>query len=59
MEQVTDCYSCNGNAEFDRLPPRERIDADSLWRVAHAFGTAVAEAALLGIWQVRLSRVEG
>ena len=38
---MTDCYSCNRNAGFDRLPPRERIDADSLWRVAHAFGTAL------------------
>jgi diadenosine tetraphosphate (Ap4A) HIT family hydrolase len=38
---VTDCYSCAGNAEFDRLPPRDRVAADDLWRVALAFGSAL------------------
>ncbi|MFE4550590.1 HIT family protein [Streptomyces sp. NPDC056785] len=71
-----DCYACGQEAEFDGLPPRERVDHDELWRVAHAFGTSVrgwlvllprrhvtavhdltdAEAASLGVWQVRLSR---
>lgn len=41
MTTVTGCYSCARNAEFDRLPPRERIAADDLWRVAHAFGSAL------------------
>lgn len=31
------CYSCDRNSEFDRLPPRERVAADDLWRVAHRF----------------------
>lgn len=38
---LMDCYSCAGEAEFDRLPPRERVAGDELWRVAHAIGTAV------------------
>jgi len=38
---MMDCYSCAREAEFDRLPPRERIAADELWRIAHAIGTAV------------------
>jgi diadenosine tetraphosphate (Ap4A) HIT family hydrolase len=41
MTQVADCYSCARDAEFDRLPPRERIGADDLWRVAHAFNVAL------------------
>jgi diadenosine tetraphosphate (Ap4A) HIT family hydrolase len=68
--------TCEHNARFDSLPPRERIAADPYWRVAHAFGTGLpgwlvllprrhvtaiaeltdAEAAVLGEWQVRLSR---
>src|ERR1044071_263823 len=71
-----DCYVCHNNDQFDQLPPRERIAADSHWRVAHAFNTSLpgwlilvprrhitsvaeltdAEAAVLGPWQVRLSR---
>jgi len=76
MTTPAECYSCAREAEFGRLPPRERIGADEFWRVAHAFGSALpgwlvllprrhvtsiaeltdAEAATLGIWQVRLSR---
>jgi diadenosine tetraphosphate (Ap4A) HIT family hydrolase len=71
-----DCLVCHNNDHFDELPPRERIAADSHWRVAHAFNTSLpgwlilvprrhvtsiadltdAEAAALGMWQVRLSR---
>lgn len=36
---VTDCYTCDREAEFDQLPPRERIGHDSLWRVCHATGS--------------------
>jgi diadenosine tetraphosphate (Ap4A) HIT family hydrolase len=45
-----DCYTCGQEAQFDVLPPRERIAADRHWRVAHAIGTA-----LLG-WLVLLPR---
>ncbi len=38
---MTDCYSCAGNAELDRLAPRERVGADDLWRVALAFDSAL------------------
>lgn len=38
---TTDCYSCARNAEFDLLPPRERVSADDLWRVAHALDSAL------------------
>jgi len=41
MDAETSCYSCARNAEFDRLPPRERVAADDLWRVAHAFDSAL------------------
>jgi diadenosine tetraphosphate (Ap4A) HIT family hydrolase len=41
MATPADCYTCARNAEFDRLPPRELIAADDLWRVAHAFGSAL------------------
>lgn len=76
MATTADCYTCRRNAVFDRLPPRELIGADDLWRAGHAFDAALpgwlvlvprrhvtsiaalsdAEAAALGIWQVRLSR---
>jgi len=36
-----DCRSCINNARLD-LPPREQIYVSSTWRVAHAFGTALA-----------------
>ena len=71
-----DCFSCRQNDRFHELPPRERVAADPLWRVAHVFDSALpgwlvliprrhvasiadltdAEAAVLGLWQVRLSR---
>ncbi|MGW1893214.1 HIT family protein [Streptomyces sp. NPDC002004] len=35
------CYACSQEAQFDDLPPRERIAADRHWRVAHALGTAL------------------
>ncbi|WP_371782859.1 HIT family protein [Streptosporangium subroseum] len=35
------CYPCDREAEFDALPPRERIAFDDHWRVAHAIGTAL------------------
>lgn len=41
MATSTDCYTCAGNADTGRLPPRELIAADDLWRVAHAFGSAL------------------
>lgn len=41
MATATACYSCARDAEFDRLPPWERIAADDLWRVAHAFDSAL------------------
>ncbi len=41
MAPETDCYSCTGNADVDRLPLRERIAVDQHWRVAHAFDSAL------------------
>jgi diadenosine tetraphosphate (Ap4A) HIT family hydrolase len=41
MAPETDCYSCQGNADIDRLPLRERVAADELWRVAHAFNSTL------------------
>jgi diadenosine tetraphosphate (Ap4A) HIT family hydrolase len=41
MTVTNECYSCACNADFDRLPPRERVAADGLWRVAHAFDSAL------------------
>lgn len=41
MAAESECYSCARNSEFDRLPPRERVSADDLWRVAHAFDSAL------------------
>jgi diadenosine tetraphosphate (Ap4A) HIT family hydrolase len=39
---MTDCYVCHHNALLpESLPPRERIHDDSLWRVAHAFDSAL------------------
>jgi diadenosine tetraphosphate (Ap4A) HIT family hydrolase len=35
------CVSCAGNSQTD-LPVRERIYVGPRWRVAHAFGTALA-----------------
>ncbi|MFH9616859.1 HIT family protein [Streptomyces pratensis] len=36
-----ECYACDKEAQFDTLPPRERVVHDRYWRVAHAFDTAV------------------
>ncbi|GGV13410.1 hypothetical protein GCM10010495_29070 [Kitasatospora herbaricolor] len=36
-----DCYSCEREAGFAGLPPRERIAVDEHWRVAHAVGSAL------------------
>jgi diadenosine tetraphosphate (Ap4A) HIT family hydrolase len=48
---LTDCYSCRQNAiDPDRLPPRDAIYDDGLWRVAHAFSSALAG------WMVVVSR---
>ncbi|MEW1890668.1 HIT domain-containing protein [Streptomyces sp. IBSBF 3010] len=38
---TSDCYTCGKEADFDNLPPRERVDHDQHWRVAHALNTAV------------------
>jgi diadenosine tetraphosphate (Ap4A) HIT family hydrolase len=35
------CFTCEGNARIDELPPRERIAVDDYWRVAHAMGTSL------------------
>jgi diadenosine tetraphosphate (Ap4A) HIT family hydrolase len=78
MTTPTDCYACARDADLraDRSPVWQAIAADELWRVAHAFNSAIpgwlvliprrhvislaeltdVEAALLGTWQVRLSR---
>ncbi|GAA3076557.1 HIT family protein [Streptosporangium carneum] len=41
MTISTACHPCDREAEFDALPPRERVAFDEHWRVAHAFGTAL------------------
>ena len=41
MPASSTCQTCEHNARFESLPPRERIAADSHWRVAHAFGTGL------------------
>ncbi|HEY2074911.1 MAG TPA: HIT domain-containing protein [Streptosporangiaceae bacterium] len=43
MTTPTDCYTCAQDAELraGRAPLRERIAADELWRVAHAFNSAI------------------
>jgi diadenosine tetraphosphate (Ap4A) HIT family hydrolase len=47
---TTACYPCEREAEFDQLPPRERIGYDERWRVVHATGSG-----LLG-WLVLVPR---
>ncbi len=44
------CYTCDREAEFDRLPPREVIGHDDFWRVVHSTGSG-----LLG-WLVLVPR---
>jgi diadenosine tetraphosphate (Ap4A) HIT family hydrolase len=41
MTLPVDCYTCAGDAVADQAPPWERIASDSLWRVAHAFNSAL------------------
>ena len=41
MTPETDCLSCRGNADIDRVPLRERIAFDESWRVAHAFNSTL------------------
>ncbi|GAA2894565.1 hypothetical protein GCM10010517_59280 [Streptosporangium fragile] len=41
MTTSTGCYTCEQEARFDTLPPRERIAVDGHWRVTHAIGTAL------------------
>lgn len=36
-----ECYTCQNEAQFPDLPPREKIAADDHWRVAHAINTAL------------------
>lgn len=38
---TSECYTCAMEAEFDTLPPRERVAHDRHWRVAHATGTSL------------------
>lgn len=33
---TTGCYTCDQEANFDQLPPRETIAYDESWRVVHA-----------------------
>lgn len=35
------CYTCDQEARFGALPPREKIAFDDHWRVAHAIDTAL------------------
>ncbi|MGP3938048.1 HIT family protein [Nonomuraea sp. KM88] len=41
MTIISECYTCQNEARFPDLPPREMIAADDRWRVAHAFNTAL------------------
>jgi diadenosine tetraphosphate (Ap4A) HIT family hydrolase len=41
MTAPADCYTCAREAEGDLAPLRERIAADDLWRVGHAFNSAL------------------
>jgi diadenosine tetraphosphate (Ap4A) HIT family hydrolase len=50
MTVPADCYTCAREAEGNQAPLRERIAADDLWRVGHAFNSA-----LLG-WLVLVPR---
>ncbi|PJN22785.1 HIT family protein [Kitasatospora sp. CB02891] len=38
---MTGCYSCEREAEFERLPRYERIAVDEHWRVVHAVDCAL------------------
>lgn len=39
MASTMGCRTCGENSRPAPRPPRERIDGDEHWRVAHAFGT--------------------
>ncbi len=41
MPTEPECFSCARDAEFDDLPPRERVAGDDHWRVAHALNSAL------------------
>ncbi|HTX27736.1 MAG TPA: HIT family protein [Streptosporangiaceae bacterium] len=41
MTLAAECYTCAREAEGDRAPLRERIASDDLWRVGHAFNSAL------------------
>lgn len=38
---IMNCFVCDNNDRFEALPARERIAADTYWRVAHAVDTAL------------------
>jgi diadenosine tetraphosphate (Ap4A) HIT family hydrolase len=41
MTIPADCYTCARDAVADQAPSWEHIASDSLWRVAHAFNSAL------------------
>jgi diadenosine tetraphosphate (Ap4A) HIT family hydrolase len=41
MNPPEDCYTCAQEALGDAAPARERIACDDVWRVAHAFNSAL------------------
>ncbi len=41
MTLSPDCYTCARDAEADQALPWEHVASDSLWRVAHAFNSAL------------------
>lgn len=41
MTEPTGCFSCEQEARFDELAPRERIAADAFWLVGHAIDTSL------------------
>ena len=42
MTIADSCFTCEGNARIDDLPPHERIAVDNHWRVAHAMGSTLS-----------------
>ncbi len=41
MTLSPDCYTCARDAQADQALPWEHVASDSLWRVAHAFNSAL------------------
>jgi diadenosine tetraphosphate (Ap4A) HIT family hydrolase len=41
MTSPADCYTCTRNGKADQAQPWEHIASDDLWRVAHAFNSAL------------------